>query len=315
MIRRAALVLLATVVGAAGPLRSDEVNRQTVRTPSGFIVEVIFRTLRPGDPLLVVLRHDPRITAASVKFQSQRAFLRSAGGEKDRMAFLGIDLDVKSGSYPLDIRIETAGRAPETLRREVVVVDKEFPFTKLTMKEEYVTPPKAVRERIRLESELVAVVLGKVTPEWLGDGSFVRPSPAPAWPNFGQRRLTNDVLTSVHAGLDVRVPAGGAIHAANAGRVVLASHLYLGGKTVIIDHGLGVFSSYGHMAKLLVKRGEEVRKGAVIGLCGSTGRSTGPHLHWAFKILGSRVDPEAMLLLPLASRNSLPSKRAKNKTA
>ena len=79
----------------------------------------------------------------------------------------------------------------------------------------------------------------------------------------------------------------------------MASDLYMGGKTVIIDHGLGVFSTYGHMSKLLVKRGETVKKGQTVGLCGSTGRSTGPHLHWSFRILDARVDPEAMLRLPL----------------
>jgi murein DD-endopeptidase MepM/ murein hydrolase activator NlpD len=79
----------------------------------------------------------------------------------------------------------------------------------------------------------------------------------------------------------------------------MASDLYYGGKTVIVDHGLGVFSSYGHMSGLLVKRGEAVRKGQKVGLCGTTGRSTGPHLHWSFKVLEARVDPEAMIRLPL----------------
>jgi murein DD-endopeptidase MepM/ murein hydrolase activator NlpD len=92
---------------------------------------------------------------------------------------------------------------------------------------------------------------------------------------------------------------GQPIKASNAGLVALASDLYMGGKTVILDHGLGVFSSYGHLSELRVKRGEKVRKGQVVGLCGSTGRSTGPHLHWAFKILDARVDPDAMLRLPL----------------
>ena len=73
----------------------------------------------------------------------------------------------------------------------------------------------------------------------------------------------------------------------------------MGGKTVIIDHGLGVFSSYGHMSELRVKRGDAVKKGQTIGLCGSTGRSTGPHLHWSVRVLDARVDPEAMLRLPL----------------
>jgi murein DD-endopeptidase MepM/ murein hydrolase activator NlpD len=79
----------------------------------------------------------------------------------------------------------------------------------------------------------------------------------------------------------------------------MASHLYFGGKTVILDHGQGVFTSYGHMSRLLVKRGDIVAKGTVIGLIGSTGRSTGPHLHWSVRVGGARVDPRSLLALPL----------------
>ncbi|NTU51284.1 MAG: peptidoglycan DD-metalloendopeptidase family protein, partial [Candidatus Aminicenantes bacterium] len=103
-----------------------------------------------------------------------------------------------------------------------------------------------------------------VTPEWLGDGPFALPHDAASWGNFGQRRLNNDVLQSLHAGLDLRVPFGEAIRASNAGAVAVASNLYMGGKTVIIDHGLGVFSPYGHRSTLLVKRGETVKAYVVL---------------------------------------------------
>jgi len=77
--------------------------------------------------------------------------------------------------------------------------------------------------------------------------------------------------------------------------VVLASNLYFSGNTVIIDHGLGLYTVYCHMSKLLVKRGAMVSRGQVVGLAGSTGLSTGPHLHWAAKINEARVDPLALL--------------------
>jgi len=199
----------------------------------------------------------------------------------------------------MNIKVRKTVGTVETIRKELLVESKEFPFTKLLLKKEFVTPPASALERIKREAELVALAMSVVTPEWLGDGPFMLPHNAPNWANFGQRRLNNNVLESVHAGLDIRAPYGEPIRATNAGRVVIASDLYLGGKTVIVDHGLGVFSSYGHMSKLLVKRGEAVQKGAAVGLCGSTGRSTGPHLHWSVKIFDSRVDPEAMLRLPL----------------
>jgi murein DD-endopeptidase MepM/ murein hydrolase activator NlpD len=87
------------------------------------------------------------------------------------------------------------------------------------------------------------------------------------------------------------------VKASNAGKIALASDLYFAGKTVIIDHGLGVFSLYCHFSRFRIKRGDFVQKGNVIGEIGSTGRVTGPHLHWGIKIQGSRVDPFSLLSL------------------
>jgi murein DD-endopeptidase MepM/ murein hydrolase activator NlpD len=199
----------------------------------------------------------------------------------------------------MTVKLRRAGGAVENVRQDLEIVARKFPSTKLQFKPEYVTPPASLQARIKRESELLALATSVVTPEWLGDGPFALPHDAPSWSNFGQRRLNNNVLQSLHTGLDIRVPFGEPIRASNAGRVVMASDLYYGGKTVIVDHGLGVFSSYGHMSGLLVKRGEAVRKGQTVGLCGTTGRSTGPHLHWSFKVLEARVDPEAMIRLPL----------------
>jgi murein DD-endopeptidase MepM/ murein hydrolase activator NlpD len=88
--------------------------------------------------------------------------------------------------------------------------------------------------------------------------------------------------------------------------VVLAKDLYFSGNTVIIDHGLGLFTFYGHFSSLKVRRGDLVRKGTIIALAGSTGRSTGPHLHWGVRLQGSRVDPQALLELKLPDESPLP---------
>jgi murein DD-endopeptidase MepM/ murein hydrolase activator NlpD len=234
-----------------------------------------------------------------VTFLGQTAELRPAPGGGSVFAFLGIDVQTKPGSHVMTIKVRKSGSLVETIRKDLIVVEKNFAAVKLQLKPEYVTPPASVQGRIKREAEIVALVMSVVTPEWLGDGPFVAPHEAATWENFGQRRLNNNILQSLHTGLDIRVPFGEPIRASNAGHVVMASDLYLGGKTVIIDHGLGVFSTYGHMSALKVKRGEAVKKGQTVGLCGSTGRSTGPHLHWSFKVLEARVDPEGMLRLPL----------------
>ncbi|MBE3126282.1 MAG: M23 family metallopeptidase [Acidobacteria bacterium] len=290
-----ALAVLALSLVAPAGRPPDKPQAQA----TGPIIRLAYRALQPGEPIVVFLETDGTAKSASVTFLGRTVDLRPAPGGRSVFAFLGIDLRAKPGSHTMTIKVYKTGGEVETIRKDLEVADKTFPFTKLQLKREYVTPPAAALERIKREAELVALATSVVTPEWLGDGPFALPHDAPSWSNFGQRRLNNNVLESVHAGLDIRAPFGENIRAANAGTVVLASDLYLGGKTVIIDHGLGVFSSYGHMSKLLVKRGEAVKKSTPLGLCGSTGRSTGPHLHWSVKILDVRIDPEAMLRLPL----------------
>ena len=295
------------LVAFAAALAAD----RTGAAPAGPVVRLTYRSLQPGEPLLVFLESDRSVRSATVTFLGQTAELRPTRSSRtapadpvvagrDRLfAFLGIDVQTRPGSYVLAVKMHRAGGLVETVRKDLLIGAREFPSTRLRFKPEYVTPPPSLQARIKREAELVALATSVVTREWLGDGPFAVPNGAPSWWNFGQRRLNNNVLQSLHAGLDIRAPYGEPIRASNAGRVVMASDLYMSGKTVIIDHGLGVFSTYGHMSKLLVKRGESVTKGRTVGLCGSTGRSTGPHLHWSFKIFDARVDPDAMLRLPL----------------
>jgi murein DD-endopeptidase MepM/ murein hydrolase activator NlpD len=277
-------------------------DRQAKPSPEGAVIRLTYRSLQPGEPILVFLDGNSTVRTATVTFLGQTAELRPvqvAADGKSVFALLGIDVETKPGSYVMTVKVRKAGGLVEEIRKDLVIAGREFASTKLQLNPDYVTPPASVRERIKREAELVALAMSVVTPEWLGEGAFARPHDAPSWSNFGQRRLNNNVVQSLHTGLDLRVPFGEPIAASNTGRVVMASDLYLGGKTVIIDHGLGVFSTYGHMSKLLVKRGESVKKGQTIGLCGTTGRSTGPHLHWSFKIFNARIDPDAMLRLPL----------------
>ncbi len=108
---------------------------------------------------------------------------------------------------------------------------------------------------------------------------------------FGARRIINGKKRSVHWGTDFRAPKGAPVFASLSGKVVLARRLYFTGNTVIIDHGLGIHTLYAHLSKILVREGQFVKAGQVIGKVGSTGRSTGPHLHFGFYVEGVKADP------------------------
>lgn len=293
---RAPFVVLVALGAAAwgGPLL-----RAGLEAPRGPVIGLSYRSLRPGEVVVARLENGKGVRRAVFSFRGREHVLDNPAAGEGGLVFIGLDLDTPSGRYPLTVTVERSGGGREVLSKEIAVEEREFPTKRLWVKEEYAVPPKAVEERIAREAELVRAVYARPSPRWLGRGEFVVPHDGEAFPNFGQRRVYNDKPRSTHTGVDIAAPMGAPIRAANAGRVVLASDLYLSGKTVIIDHGLGVFSSYGHMSRLLVKREAEVAKGDVLGRAGSTGRSTGPHLHWAVRIFDARVDPFSLVGLAL----------------
>jgi murein DD-endopeptidase MepM/ murein hydrolase activator NlpD len=129
----------------------------------------------------------------------------------------------------------------------------------------------------------------------LWKGPFVRPVPQPANSAFGTRSVFNGLPRNAHGGADFLSPAGTPILAPNAGRIVVARALYFSGNTVVIDHGLGVFSMLAHLSAFDVHEGDRVVAGDRVGRVGATGRVTGPHLHWAVRANGARVDPLSVL--------------------
>jgi len=109
--------------------------------------------------------------------------------------------------------------------------------------------------------------------------------------NFGIKRTFNNLPRGYHSGVDLKANFNTPVYAPSDGKVILAKDLFYCGNAVIIDHGLGIYSMMCHFAKILVNENREVQKGTIIGLAGSTGRSTGPHLHWTLFVDNVKVDP------------------------
>ena len=114
--------------------------------------------------------------------------------------------------------------------------------------------------------------------------------------HFGSRRQYNgDEFSSFHKGIDIAKPRGTSVKAANGGRVSLVAPMKSNGKIILINHGHGVTSIYSHLNAFLVKEGDWVKKGEVIAKVGSTGISSGPHLHFGISVNNVRVDPRQWL--------------------
>ncbi|MCK4875357.1 MAG: M23 family metallopeptidase [Sulfurimonas sp.] len=132
---------------------------------------------------------------------------------------------------------------------------------------------------------------------------FITPLDSKITSSFGKARVFNDALKSYHSGTDFRAAVGTPLTACNDGLVVLAKDRFYAGGSVIIDHGQGIYSCYYHMSKFDVKEGSMVKQGDTIGLSGDTGRVTGPHLHFSFRVGGEQVDP--LQLIELINKNLL----------
>ncbi|HOE14879.1 MAG TPA: M23 family metallopeptidase [Candidatus Saccharicenans sp.] len=283
------LIFYLAVYGALAA--RAEVIQLGART--GDLFELKARKFQPGEPLILTWL-EKKSELATIDFRGEHYELKARLGQAD-FIFLGLDLGVKPGRETLHITLWSGRSEQDQIQAELEILARDFPKRKLSVDPKYVHPPREVQERIKREAEILAQIYGQISSEWLAQGKFELPCNGQLSPNFGQQRIYNNVPRSIHAGVDIAIASGQPIKAANDGRVVLASNLYFSGNTVIIDHGLGLYTVYCHMSKLLVKRGVMVRQGEVIGLAGSTGLSTGPHLHWAAKINEARIDPLALL--------------------
>src|SRR5215218_5724669 len=261
--------------------------------PAAIVVTASSRSARPGD--LVVLTIVARDPAASIRARAfDRELFPFAAGARRWRVLIGIDLETAPGVYVVSIE---AGDSPgaEGTTYELSVAPRTFRTRTLTVDEAFVNPPAAAVARIGREAAELNELWAASNPAKLWAGPFMRPVPDPANSAFGTRSILNGQPRSPHSGADFSSAAGTPIKAPNAGRVVLAGDRYFTGNTVVIDHGLGLFSLFAHLSEMAVKGGDSVKTGEVVGKVGATGRVTGPHLHWSVRLNGARIDPLSLL--------------------
>ena len=212
-------------------------------------------------------------------------------GKDKYTALIGTDLYATPGRQLIEIDF---GYKDDTRRRyyPLDVTNGEFGHESFSVAKKMVTPSSDINKRIARERELVSRLTSPATEERLWQDAFELPTKSGEVSSaFGTNRVLNNIKRYRHNGLDLRAPTGQAIFASNSGRVVMAKSLYISGNTVAIDHGLGLYTMYSHLSKITVRAGDAVDKETLIGLAGSSGRVTGPHLHWKAKINGATVSP------------------------
>jgi murein DD-endopeptidase MepM/ murein hydrolase activator NlpD len=207
-------------------------------------------------------------------------------------ALLGVDLEKAPGDYEFLVSATTQDGEHAECTATLVIRAGKFATESLMVQKQFVEPNEQQAQRAVAEQEKLRQIFDHITPEKLWYGPFRLPlTGGVRGTNFGKRRILNGQPRSPHTGADFPAPTGTLIHATQSGRVVLAEELYFSGNTVIIDHGLGIYSLYGHLSATDVAVGDAVEAGEVIGKVGATGRVTGPHLHWGVTVNKARVNP------------------------
>ena len=202
-------------------------------------------------------------------------------------AAVGIPLDAEPG--PLAVRV---GKEV----RELSVEPHAYAEQRLTVtNKSYVSPDAEQLERIGAERSIIDSALERFRRVPVDGISLAAPIEGPRSSSFGLRRFFNDQPRSPHKGMDIAAPEGTPVSAPRPGTVTATGDYFFNGRTVIVDHGQGLVTMYCHLSDIDVMEGDEVAAGTMLGRVGSTGRVTGPHLHFGVYLGGTAVDPALLL--------------------
>lgn len=185
----------------------------------------------------------------------------------------------------------------DKFEKSVKIKQREYKIDRVNgVAQKYVSPPESVLSRIRADSAMVKKARSGLSFRQDYLATAITPAKGRISGVYGSQRVFNGVPKRPHFGMDIAAPTGTAVIAPWAGQVVLAEpDMYYSGGTLIIDHGMGITSTYIHLSKLHLKSGDKVKAGDLIAEIGATGRVTGPHLDWRLNWFDRRLDPQLLL--------------------
>ncbi len=263
--------------------------------PCGNGVELRFSSSKSSQGGLVLVEVHSASPLAELKAEwvgHTLPFWQDNSHENVRRALLGVDLERPAGQHQLTLTAQLESGERVTCSALVSVKARRFAIERLRVGRQFVELGPKDLERAEREDHRLREVFARVTPNRLWQGRFRLPvDGTKAEGNFGRRRILNGQRRSPHSGEDFPARAGALVHGAQRGRVVLAESLFFSGNTVVLDHGLGLYTLYGHLELIAVGVGDLVEAGTPLGRAGATGRVTTPHLHWAVRLNEARVDP------------------------
>jgi len=286
--------LLLLCLGPGALLRPAGVTAKEVRyCGAGATLRLSSPVSSQGSLLLVELKSARPLTEVKGDWGGRSVpFWQEDGREATHAGLLGVDLEKVPGRYELKVTAQKAAGEKVVCSANITVRAGKFATERLRVGKEFVEPSPEQVKRANEERDRLREIFDRVTPERLWNGKFRVPlDGVTAGSNFGKRRILNGNQGSPQGGADLPGALGTPVHAAQRGRVVLADELFFAGDTVVLDHGLGIYTFYGHLSEISAKVGDILEAGDVLGKVGATGRVTGPHLHWGLSVERARVNP------------------------
>ncbi|PIP94584.1 MAG: hypothetical protein COW00_08705 [Bdellovibrio sp. CG12_big_fil_rev_8_21_14_0_65_39_13] len=275
------ILIFSSACSQVKPLQKAETSLSTKQKVSPIVVQKL--TIKPGEVTKLKFSFPVDITKINCSEKDITVFR-----EEDHYSAFVVE-SYFSNFKPFNCTANNIKIA------EYQVLPKEFPSETLKVDMKRVVLSKADQKRVQTEQIFLNSVYRASPQNPMFSEAFELPIDSEITSIYGSRRVFNKKKQTQHLGTDFRAPVGEPIKAANAGRVVVARELFFTGNTVTIDHGLGIFTIYGHLSKLNAVEGEMAPQGAIIGLSGATGRVTGPHLHWGVKIEGEFIDGHSLV--------------------
>jgi murein DD-endopeptidase MepM/ murein hydrolase activator NlpD len=252
-----------------------------------FHAKVLPCKISPGDVFLIKVS-GIKTSGMPHASLSGKEFSFSRCGRGSFVAIGAADIETKPGVHIIRVKV---GKRKGKLKLRVGKAS--FPEQELTLPDDKVFLKPEDLDRVKKEDERLDNIFDTISKK-LWEGDFIAPLNNEITTVFGTRRIMNGKWISVHRGIDMKGDAGDEVRASNDGRVVLEEELFFGGNTIILDHGQGIYTIYMHLSKFNVSPGDVVSKGDIIGFVGSSGRATGPHLHFGAKVQEMSVNPVSL---------------------
>jgi len=252
-------------------------------------------TVKIANTFRVDFKSDTRLTQApSVSFMGKTYQMFSKNwSENSYEVFIPVSYYTKQTKYNVNISYNLDDKIYKK-RLYIDVVDANYKKNEIiTVAEGKVKLSSKNKKKSSNEYNIVyknvySVVSSK---NYIKNSKFINPMQTKITSDFGTARIYNGIKKSYHTGVDFRAKIGSKIYATNDGVVALTMKRFYLGNVIYINHGRGLYSYYSHLSKILVKKGQNIKKGEVIALSGKTGRITGPHLHYAMRLYNTTIDP------------------------